>query len=86
MTTVEPLLQDQRFVNLFAKAETHQRKFRPKETRRLLQEKQLAALLMERTKTCWASLVAARQSGLTLEQAQEMAFPIILVPDENEQP
>jgi hypothetical protein len=86
LTTDEPLLFDQRFMTLFAKAETHQRKFRPKETRRLLQAKQLGPVLLERTKSCWEILKTVRERGMTLQQAEEEALPIILVPDENEQP
>jgi hypothetical protein len=86
LTIDDPLLLDDRFINLLAKAETHQRQFRPKETAELEQENQLATVLFERTKGCWENLKAARQSGMTISEAQEVAFPIILVPDEEEQP
>jgi hypothetical protein len=86
LTIDDALLLDERFINLLAKAETHQWQFRPKETAQLEQENQLATVLFERTKSCWETLKTARQSGLTLAEAQEVAFPIILVPDEDEQP
>jgi hypothetical protein len=46
-------LADERFQNLFAKAETHQRKFRPKETVRLESQNRLTPLLQERTLNRW---------------------------------
>ena len=78
------LLADQRFQNLLAKAETHQRKFRPLETERLEKDNLLIQTLLERTQTCWLALKSARQGGMTMLEAQEIAFPIILLPDENE--
>jgi hypothetical protein len=81
----DSLLADQRFQNLLSKAETHQRKFRPKETEKLEQEGRLTEILQERTLSCWESITAARKRGMTLLEAQEEAFPMILLPDENEE-
>ncbi len=78
------LLSDPRFQNLLAKAETHQRQFRPKETVRLEREGRLTTVLQERTHACWESLKAARQQGINMLEAQEVAFPMILLPDESE--
>jgi hypothetical protein len=79
------LLEDPRFQNLLAKAETHQRKFRPKETAALEREGRLTAVLLERTLICWESLSAARRRGMKMLEAQEVALPMILLPDEDEQ-
>jgi hypothetical protein len=78
------LLADERFQNLLGKAETHQRKFRPRETAKLEAEGGLTTVLQERTQSCWESLKAARKRGMTLMEAQEEAFPIILLPDEDD--
>jgi hypothetical protein len=84
-TVLDPsLLADPRFQNLLAKAENHQRQFRPKETERLERDGQLTATLQERTQTCWEVLRTTRQNGMTMLEAQEIAFPIILLPDEND--
>jgi hypothetical protein len=83
-TTLESLLADPRFQNLLAKAETHQRKFRPSETEKLEKEGRLTAVLQERTQSCWESLAVARKQGLNMLAAQELAFPMILLPDESE--
>jgi hypothetical protein len=80
----DSLRVDQRFQNLLAKAETHQRKFRPRETKKLEQEERLTEILQERTLSCWESLTAARARGMTMPEAQEEAFPMILLPDEDE--
>jgi hypothetical protein len=45
---------------------------------------QLTATLQERTQTCWEVLRTTRQNGMTMLEAQEIAFPIILLPDEND--
>jgi hypothetical protein len=74
------------FQNLLAKAETHQREFRPKETERLEREGKLEEVLMIRTRACWDELKAARSSGMRLDEAKEVALPLILVPDEDEEP
>ena len=79
------LLNDQRFRNLLGKAATHQRKFRPTETKRLEKADLLMKTLLERTQTCWLALKNARQSGMTMQEAQELAFPIILLPDERDE-
>lgn len=77
------LLEDPRFQNLLAKAETHQRKFRPRETARLERQGRLIEVLQERAQSCWESLSVARNRGLTLIEAQEEASPMILLPDED---
>jgi hypothetical protein len=83
--TIEPeLLEDYRFQNLLGKAATHQRNFRPKETARLEKDNLLMPTLLGRTKTCWEALKSARLSGMTMLEAQEIAFPIILLPDERD--
>jgi len=85
MPGADPLLLNPVFINLLAKAETHQFEFRPKETARLEKQNQLAPVLLERTKNCWETMIAARQSGHTQSEAQEIALPIILLPDETDQ-
>jgi hypothetical protein len=84
MTATQELHDDPRFQNLLAKAETHQRKFRPRETAQLEAENRLAAVLEERTAACWESLKAARRSGLNILEAEEEALPMILLPEEEE--
>jgi hypothetical protein len=79
------LLKDRRFQNLLGKAATHQRKFRPSETKTLEKDDLLMKTLLERTQTCWLALKNARQSGMTMQEAQELAFPIILLPDERDE-
>jgi hypothetical protein len=79
-----PLHQDPRFESLFAKAETHQRQFRPNETKRLEASGQLMSVLRERTQACWETLKSARKSGLNLIVANEIAMPNILLPDEDQ--
>jgi len=72
------LLTDPRFQNLLGKAEAHPWKFRPRESARLEAAGELTTELQTRTKECWESLKACRQSGVTLTEAQEVAYPIIL--------
>jgi hypothetical protein len=79
------LLNDPRFQSLLAKAETHQRKFRPKETAALEAAGRLMPVLEERAWTCWESLSAARKRGMTMLEAQEEAFPMILLPTEEDE-
>jgi hypothetical protein len=83
-TLTPELLSDPRFKNLLAKAETHQRQFRPKETKMLESQGKLQSVLQQRTLACWEELKAARQAGMSLDQAQEIAFPAILLPDERD--
>lgn len=85
MPGADPLLLNPVFINLLAKAETHQFKFRPIETERLEKEKRLAPVLLERTKNCWEAMIAARQNGATQSEAQEVALPLILLPDETDE-
>jgi len=77
---------DPRFENLLAKAETHQRQFRPKETAAMEKAGTLRPVLRKRTRACWEALKAARKQGLNLIEAGEIAYPTILLPDEKEQP
>jgi hypothetical protein len=88
------LLTDPRFQALLGKAATHQRKFRPLETKQLEKDSLaqnlnkdslLMQILLERTQTCWLALKSARQNGMTMLEAQEVAFPIILLPDERDE-
>ena len=73
------------FQNLLAKAETHQRQFRPRESEELEKEGRLAEILRERTQSCWEALSAARKRGTNMIEAREEALPIILLPDENDE-
>jgi hypothetical protein len=82
----DSLLEDQRFQNLLAKAESHQQQFRPRETEKLEQEGHLTEILQERALNCWESLTAARKRGMTMLEAEEEALPMILLPDEDEGP
>lgn len=79
---MEDLLTDPRFQNLLGKAEAHQWRFRPRESARLEAAGELMAELQTRTEECWDSLKACRQSGMTLTEAQEVAYPIILLQSE----
>ena len=58
---------------------------RPSETKTLEKDDLLMKTLLERTQTCWLALKNARQSGMTMQEAQELAFPIILLPDERDE-
>jgi hypothetical protein len=85
MVEYDPLSSDQRFTNLLSKAETHQCQFRPNETKRLEANGTLMSVLRQRTRECWPALEAARKSGLNLIEANEIAMPSILMPDEKEE-
>jgi hypothetical protein len=82
--TLKELLADPRFQNLLAKAETHQREFRPNETERLEMEGRLMDVLIQRARECWDSLKSARKAGMHPWEAEEVALPLILLPDETE--
>ena len=86
MSELQELMKDERFQNLLGKAETHEWEFRPKEAARLEPEGKLEELLLLRTRECWESLKACRRSGMRMNEAEEIALPLILVPDENEEP
>lgn len=73
------------FQNLRAKAETHQRQFRPKETTRLLQQGKLDQVLDSRTQSAWNALADCRRSGMHQNEAEEVALPNILLPSEKEE-
>lgn len=86
MSELEDLMSNPVFQNLLAKAETHEWEFRPKEAERLEAEGKLQDLLVLRTKACWDELRACRRSGMTQWEAEEVALPLILVPDEQAKP
>lgn len=86
MSELDELLTNPVFQNLLGKAETHEWEFRPKEAERLEAEGKLQSLLVQRTKACWDELRACRRSGMTQWEAEEVALPLILVPDETENP
>lgn len=71
------------FQHLRAKAETHALKFRPKESRKLQQLGQFERVLDERTQAAWNVLARMRHQGALLNEAEEFALPLILLPDEN---
>jgi hypothetical protein len=77
-------LSDPRFQNLLAKADAHQRQFRPKETAELEKSGNLESVLVQRTELCWAMLKQARETGANLLEAEELAYPTILLPAEDE--
>jgi hypothetical protein len=79
---MEELMSDPRFQNLLGKAESHQWKFRPKESEHLDSTGELLPMLQRRTKECWEMLSLSRKSGMSLSEAQEVAYPKILVPSE----
>ena len=81
-TVSEELLNDPRFQNLLGKAESHQWKFRPKESELLDSTGELLPMLQRRTKECWDLLSLSRKAGMSLMEAQEIAYPKILVPSE----
>jgi hypothetical protein len=70
------------FQSLRAKAETHQLQFRPRESARLKKSGQFESLIDQRTEQAWNALADARKSGLHLNEAEELALPIILVKSE----
>jgi hypothetical protein len=73
------------FQNLRAKAETHQRQFRPKETGNLHKAGTLHHVLDQRTENAWNVLVDSRAAGMHQNEAEEVALPHILLPSEKEQ-
>jgi hypothetical protein len=73
------------FQNLRAMAETHQLKLRPKESLRLQNNGTLDSVLDLRTESTWNSLRDCRANGMNQNEAQEVAFPNMLLPSESEQ-
>ncbi len=73
------------FQNLRAKAETHQLQFRPKETARLRKAGTLDKVLDERTQSAWNALQDCRNNGMHLNEAEELAYPMMLLPSEREE-
>ncbi len=80
--TLDKLRTYPAFQALRPKAETHQLKFRPKESGRLKKEGTFEQTIDERTESCWNALADARKAGADLDQAQEIAYPLILLPGE----
>lgn len=83
MSEMNELMTDPRFQNLLGKAESHQWKFRPKESAILDSSGALLPMLQRRTKECWELLSISRKAGMSLMEAQELAYPKILVPSES---
>jgi hypothetical protein len=79
---MDELMTDPRFQNLLGKAESHQWKFRPKESKLLDSTGELLPMLQRRTKECWELLTVSRKAGMSLSEAQEVAYPKILVQSE----
>lgn len=73
------------FQVLRAKAETHQLEFRPKESLILCNQGQLDLVLDERTEQAWNVLSDCRKNGMNLNEAEEVAYPYILLPSEKEE-
>ncbi len=73
------------FQSLRAKAETHQLKFRPKESARLKKAGAFDEIIDERTEQCWNILSDCRSGGMHLNEAEEIGLPIILLPEEDEE-
>ena len=73
------------FQHLRAKVETHQLQFRPKESLRLQNQGKLHEVLDRRTESAWNTLADCPAAGMHLNEAQEVAFPHILLPDEKDE-
>ena len=73
------------FQILRAMAETHQLKFRPKESLRLQNKGTLSEALDQRTESTWNALVDCRRNGMNQNEAEEVAFQNILLPSEQEE-
>jgi hypothetical protein len=73
------------FQALRAKAQTHQCRFRVKETERLKQLGKLDEVLDSRTESAWNALCDCRANGMNQHEAEEVALPNILLPSEQEE-
>ena len=73
------------FQNLRAMAETHQLKLRPKESLRLQNNGTLDSVLDLRTESTWNALRDCRANGMNQNEAQEVAFPNMLLPSESDE-
>jgi hypothetical protein len=73
------------FQGLLDKAETHELHFRPKEAQRLKDQGKLQEVLLSRTESCWNSLSDCLRNGMHLNEAEEIALPLILLPSEAEE-
>jgi len=81
---LEKLMRYPAFQALRAKAETHQCRFRVKETERLKQTGKLDEVLDSRTESAWNVLRDCRANGMNQHEAEEVALPNILLPSEQE--
>jgi hypothetical protein len=79
---VENVEHNPKFQSLLAQADRHLSLHRPEEYAQLKKSGELKAVLLDRTKACWEVLEDCRKKGLALDQAHEIALPIILVKDE----
>lgn len=66
------------FQNLRAKAESHQLKYRPKESQQLKDRGTLNSALDERAESAWNILQDARANGQHQNEAEELANEILL--------
>jgi hypothetical protein len=82
---LEKLKEYPAFQSLRAKAETHQLQFRPKESLKLKNNGTLSQVLDQRTLSAWNALRDCRANGMNQNEAQEVAFPNMLLPSESEQ-
>jgi hypothetical protein len=73
------------FQHLRAKAETHQLTFRPMESLKLQNNGTLTEVLDQRTESAWNALLDCRANGMNQNEAEEVAFPNILLPSEQEE-
>jgi hypothetical protein len=73
------------FQVLRAMAETHQLKFRSKESLRLQNKGTLSEVLDQRTESAWNALRDCRANGMNQNEAEEVAFPNMLLPSEPEE-
>jgi len=82
---LEKLKQYPAFRALRAKAESHELQFRPKEAEKLKSMGILDEILDSRTESCWNALKDCLANGLHLNEAEELALPNILLPNEEEE-
>jgi hypothetical protein len=81
---LEKLKQYPAFQVLRTKAETHQLQFRPKQSQELQEQGTLGEVLDERTQSAWNILADCRRNGMHLNEAEELALPLILVRSEKQ--
>ena len=73
------------FQHLRANAEAHQLTFRPKESLKLQNNGTLNQVLDNRTESAWNALRDCRANGMNQNEAEEVAFPNMLLPSEQEE-